>query len=194
MDRHYPVTDPKNFTRIVATVGGEGITAQEFLLSYEFGPAFAKREKDSRARYLDFMINEKLLARDARDHGLLRSPRVVRSLQVLEGDMATEELYKDDVLSRVKLTPAEIARGVRDEQVHYALAWLFAPDTATASALASSVADGTPFDTLLARQLAGGAKRDAGHAAQYDGGAARRGRRLLRMVRECGRGPRSEQL
>ena len=160
MDRHYPVTDPKNFTRIVATVGGAGITAQEFLLSYEFGPAFAKRAKDSRARYLGFMINEKLLARDARDHGLMRSQRVLRSLEVLEGDMATEELYKDDVLSRVHVTGAEIARGVRDEEVHYSLQWLFAPDTAAASALESSLAGGTPFDTLLAQQFAGGVKRD----------------------------------
>jgi len=159
-DRHYPVTDPKNFTRVVATVGGEGITAQEFLLNYEFGPAFAKREKDSRSRYLDFMIDEKLLARDARDHGLMRSPRVLRSLEVLEGDMATEELYKDDVLSRVQLTPAEIARGVRDGQVHYALQWLYAPDSAAANALTAALGKGTPFDTLLAGQLAGGVKRD----------------------------------
>jgi len=160
MDRHYPVTDPKNFTRIVATVGAGTITAQEFLLSYEFGPAFAKREKDSRERYLEFMIDEKLLAQDARDHGLARSARVRRSLGVLEGDMASEELYKDDVLSRVKLTPAEISRGVRDEQVHYALQWLFAPDARAAGGLSSLLGDGTPFDTLLARQIARGAKRE----------------------------------
>jgi len=83
--RHFPVTDPKNFTRVVATVGPIEITAQEFLLSYEFGPAFTKRRKESRQRYLEFMVNEKLLALDARAHGLQNSARVAGSLEELEG-------------------------------------------------------------------------------------------------------------
>ena len=44
------VTDPKYATMIVARVGPISITAQQFLLSYEFGPAFAKRQKNSRQK------------------------------------------------------------------------------------------------------------------------------------------------
>lgn len=160
LDRHYPVTDPKNFTRVVATVGDVTITAQEFLLSYEFGPAFTKRQKDSRKRYLDFMINEKLLALDARVRGLQNSSRVRRSLEELEGDMATEELYKDDVQSRVRLTKAEIERGMREEQVHYSVRWLFAPGSGGAASMNSELRRGLPFDTLFSRQIAGGVKKD----------------------------------
>ncbi len=160
VDRRYPVTDPKNYTRVVATVGDITITAQEFLLSYEFGPAFAKRQKDSRQRYLDFMINEKLLALDARAHGLQNSARVRRSLEELEGDMATEELYKDDVLGRVRVTKAEIERGMREERIHYSLRWLFAPGPGGGSTLDSALQGGTPFDTLFARQLREGVKSD----------------------------------
>jgi len=158
--RHFPVTDPKNFTRVVASVGDVAITAQEFLLSYEFGPAFTKRGKDSRKRYLDFMINEKLLAIDARDHGLQKSARVTKSLEELEGDMATEELFKDDVLSRVTVTDGEVAEGMREGKIHYSIRWLFAPGRDEASSLDGLLKRGVPFDTLFERQLAGGKKKD----------------------------------
>ena len=158
--RRYAVTDPKNFTRVVATVGDIAITAQEFLLSYEFGPAFTKRRNDSRSRYLDFMIDEKLLALDAKSRGLGNAARVTRSLQELEGDMATEELFKDDVLSRVKLGKSEIERGMKEAQIHYRIQWLFAPDALQAESLRSELGRGIPFDTLLARQITGDVKRD----------------------------------
>jgi hypothetical protein len=160
LERHYPVTDPKNFTRVVATVGDAAITAQEFLLSYEFGPAFAKRQKDSRKRYLEFMVNEKLLALDGRARGLGRTESARRALQDLEGDMATEELYKDDVLSRVRVSAGEVARAVRDERVHYSLRWLFAPGPDGGTSLRSALDRGGPFDTLFARQLRDGVKID----------------------------------
>jgi hypothetical protein len=159
-DRHFPVTDPKNFTRVVATVGPITITAQEFLLSYEFGPAFTKRQKDSRRRYLGFMMNEKLLALDARAHGLQKSLRVTKALEELEGDMATEELFKDDVLGRVTLTGGEIAEGMREGGIHRSIRWLFSSDPGGASSLSAELKRGVPFDTLFARQLAGGVKKD----------------------------------
>jgi hypothetical protein len=160
LDRRYPVTDPKNFTRVVATVGDVTITAQEFLLSYEFGPAFAKREKDSRRRYLDFMVNEKILALDARSHGLQNSARVKRSLEELEGDMATEELFKDDVLGRVIVSGAEVAECVREGGIHYSLQWLFAGGAGGAAPLKAALSSGVPFDTLFARQIMSGVKKE----------------------------------
>ena len=159
-NRHFPVTDPKNFTRVVAKVGNIEITAQEFLLSYEFGPAFTKRRKESRQRYLEFMVNEKLLALDARAHGLQNSDRVTRSLEELEGDMATEELFKEDVLRKVSLTKSEIERGMREGAVHYKLQWLYAPGSGEANSLQSELNRGTPFDSLFARELRTGVKRD----------------------------------
>ena len=160
LHRRVPVTDPKNFTRVVATVGDITITAQEFLLSYEFGPAFAKRRKDSRKLYLDFMINEKLLALDARAHGLGKSARVRRSLEELEGDMATEELFKDDVLARVTLSRKEIAEGMREGGIHRSIEWVFASGEDEASSLYGLLKGGVPFDTLFAKQTAQGAKKE----------------------------------
>ena len=46
----------------MAEVGNIRITAEEFVYSYEFGPAFPKRKEDSKRTYLNYMINEKLLS------------------------------------------------------------------------------------------------------------------------------------
>ena len=75
----YPVQDSipddssnleKIKNEIVASVGPINITTDEFYYSYEFGPAFVKREKDSKERYLKYMINEKLLALDGYSRGI----------------------------------------------------------------------------------------------------------------------------
>ena len=56
---------------IVAEVGPFKITAEEFLYSYEFGPAFPKRKDNSKQTYLNYIINEKLLALDGYEKGIM---------------------------------------------------------------------------------------------------------------------------
>ena len=153
LHRHFPVSDPKNFKTVIATVGDIDITAQEFLLSYEFGPSFPKRRKDSRKTFLDFMINEKLLALDAAAKGLSDAALVTRSLQELEGDMATEELFKDDVMPLVHVSAAELNEGVRDERTHYALRWIYTPEERDAQQIERQLRQGVSFDSLYQRQM-----------------------------------------
>ena len=73
--------DPKFSSVILAKVGPWNVTAQEFMLSYEYGPAFTKRESDSKKHYLTYMIYEKLLALDGYDRGLQSSPMVKEVLE-----------------------------------------------------------------------------------------------------------------
>lgn len=49
---------------IVAKVGNIEITVDEFVSCYEYGPAFYKRVKNSKNTFLNYLINEKLLALD----------------------------------------------------------------------------------------------------------------------------------
>jgi hypothetical protein len=74
--------------------------------------------------------------------------------------MATEELFKDDVLGKVTLAKSEIERGMREGAVHYKLQWLYAPGSGEANSLQSELNRGTPFDSLFARELRTGVKRD----------------------------------
>ena len=95
------VTTPDTYTQdIVASVGPENISAEEFYNSYEFGPAFVKRKKNSKKRYLNYMINEKLLALDGYSRGVDKNDDVESILKDFENDIATEEMFKVDILSK----------------------------------------------------------------------------------------------
>ena len=144
-----PVEDTAFARAIVARVGSKTITGKEFLLAYEFGPAFPKREKDSKRKFLGYMINEKLLALEAEAHGGNSQPSVVRSVGEIVHDLATEELYREDVLRKVRIGQEEIREAVAAQRTHYALRWIFAPTRERIEAYHDRLAQGEPFDTLF---------------------------------------------
>ena len=140
-------------TLVVAKVGNITITAKEFLLSYEYGPAFIKKGSDSRQRYLDFMIDEKLLTLDAYARHLEKADIVKATLAEIEGDLATEELYKEDVLSRVVVSEQEVSRSAEREKEHVTLKWLYAPTFDDIHQYQKQLRAGVAFDSLFTRQL-----------------------------------------
>ncbi|HTX18281.1 MAG TPA: hypothetical protein VMG34_06450 [Bacteroidota bacterium] len=143
---------PKYSSIVLADVGPWKITAQEFLLNYEYGPAFTKREADSKKHYLAYMVYEKLLALDGYSRNIETSPMVKEILRELEADFATEELYKDDVLSKVKVSGADIDRAVAKENIHLTLRWLFSTSKDTIFREARLLRDGVAFDSLFAAE------------------------------------------
>jgi hypothetical protein len=139
-------------TEVIARVGPVSITAQQFLLNYEFGPAAVKRRERGREEYLECMISEKLLALDAHERGFARLPRVRETLAEVESDLATEELYRDDVLAHVAVGDSEIARGVRDDRTEVSLRWVFAPTRDALRPFEVLLGSGATFDSLLTLQ------------------------------------------
>src|SRR5579862_1044055 len=160
LNQPFSFDDKKYETMVVAKIGGRPITAQEFLLSYAFGPAFPKREPDSKRRYLNFMMYEKLLALDGLAHHTDTTAIARRTLAELEGDLATEELYKDDVRSKVKVTQKEIHDGIRGESKHLTVRWLYAATLAESQQQVVDLKHGVPFDSLYARHLSDSVKND----------------------------------
>lgn len=144
----------------VAKVGPWTISATEFLLNYEFGPAFSKRARDSKKRHLNFMIYEKLLALGAKEQGLDNWPDVRRQTQEIEADLATEELYKQDVLGRVRVTDLEISRGVALERIHLKVRWLYAPTAEMIDTYRNALNAGVSFDSLFLGQFQNGVTLD----------------------------------
>ncbi len=151
------LTDPSYERIVVAEVGGVKITAQEFLLNYGFGPAFTKREKDSKLRYLNFMIYEKLFALDAYERGLQNRRLTREALSDIEGDLATEELYTQDVAKRVSVTPKEIATGIRLKRVSLSLEWVYAPTESAVAVSEKLLQGGASFDSVYTLQIHSGA-------------------------------------
>ena len=154
------LNDPKFNSIILARVGPWNVTAQEFMLSYEYGPAFTKRESDSKKHYLTYMIYEKLLALDGYDRGLQSSPMVKEVLNDVEADLATEELYRDDVLDSVRISDKEIERGVSGENIQLSLKWFFSPVQDDIFRDAKLLRDGASFDSLFSVRYPDSASAD----------------------------------
>jgi hypothetical protein len=144
---------PGEYSAIVATIDNQDITAREFLFNYEFGPAFLKRRQDSKKRYLDIMIYEKILALDGYARGLNTSPSVQRTLKEIEGDLITEELYKDDVMSGVTVSDQEIEIGIRKNRDHITIKWLFSKTEEKIMHQQKLLDDHTSFDSLFTIQI-----------------------------------------
>lgn len=144
--------DPLIANTVVARVGPIAITAQEFFDSYVFGPAFVKRRADGRRRHLDHMISEKILALGERANGNAHDPRVVAGVDAVEGDLATEELYREDVLSGVHVSGDEVDLAVRRRSVEVTVRWLYAAERKGIDTLARRLERGGNFDRLFAEE------------------------------------------
>jgi len=137
----------------VAEVGGKKITAREFLCSYEFGPSFTKREKDSKKRYLNYMINEKLLALDGLAKGLADSSQVKNLLSAIKSDISTELMFEDDIQKNIVISKPSLDKGVGEKEIKYRVKWLFAPDNDSLEFYTEAIKKGISFDSLFNEQL-----------------------------------------
>ena len=110
---------------IVAAVGNIKITIEEFVNGYEYGPAFYKRVKDSKKIFLDNLIREKFLALDGLTRKLDTTQTVKEYYQTFRDDLATEELFKDEILSKVTFTQSEVDTIAKQKLIDVELQWLF---------------------------------------------------------------------
>ncbi len=135
----------------VATVGRFIITKQDLLDSYEFGPAFVKRLPHPLRRHLNYMVNERLLALEAERLRLDTTVFVRDRVAALEEDLAVGELYREEILSRVHVSDAELDTALQKARMRVRLRWLFATDRSRAAALAELARRGR-FDSLFLAQ------------------------------------------
>lgn len=147
-----PDISAHNEGQIVARIDTIKITAEEFLNSYEFGPAFVKRKKDSKQAYLKYMINEKLLALDGYSRNINKTEEASGMLEEFKSDLEAEELFKQDVLSKVKLSEEEIDTAVIQKQLEIELKWIYSASKEQAEVYYKKLLHGVHFDSLFAMQ------------------------------------------
>jgi hypothetical protein len=138
---------------IVASVGSINISVEEFYYSYEFGPAFVKRRKDSKKRYLDYMINEKLLALDGYSRGIEKKVDVESILSEFENDIATEEMFIEDILNDIEISEEEIDTVITQKQLELDIRWLYTETIDSMSKITKALASGISFDSLYMLQF-----------------------------------------
>ncbi len=138
---------------ILAQVGDKKITVREFLTNYEFGPAFPKRINNSKKHFLDYMINEKLIALKGYMQGIEDSTQVKEMLAAIKGDLSTEEMFKDDILNNIKVKKSELDKAFEEKQINYKIRWLYTPDENILLNYESGLKRSVSFDSLFNLQL-----------------------------------------
>lgn len=139
--------------KIVAQVGSIKITAEEFIYSYEYGPAFTKRKENSKLTHLNYMINEKLLALEGYNKNLIKKEETKALHRDIESDLAAEEMFRENILSKVEINEAEINKIIEKKQSHYELRWLYAENSVNLETYLKKLKSGISFDSLFNSQL-----------------------------------------
>ena len=103
---------PEKEDIILATVGNEKITVKDFRRNYEFGLPHLKSEPNRKLSYLNYMIYEKILSVEGYKLGFENSERVKRSEKKLFDELLIEELFIENVNSKVKIEPEEIKNSI----------------------------------------------------------------------------------
>ncbi|HFE52772.1 MAG TPA: hypothetical protein ENK07_04970 [Bacteroidetes bacterium] len=148
---------------VVAQVGPFAITVSDFRASYEFGPAIVKKQPKPKGAYLQAMINELLLANEGMKEGALEAPWVRRAEAGLEQELLVEQMFHDEVDSKIKISDEEIRKAIERSAVRLKARYIYASDRAEAEAYWKALKKGVPFDSVLAKSLAahGGTPEEA---------------------------------
>jgi len=114
----------KSRPEILAEVGNKIITQKDFLLNYEFGLPHLKIGKSSLERkehYLQFMINEYLLALDAEAKGLDNTRAVKYQTEKIKRELLLESIIENDIKPKIDISPDEIKEAINKSKVSFKL-------------------------------------------------------------------------
>lgn len=145
--------DSRTNDSVVAVVGNINITIDEFVNSYEYGPAFYKRISNSKKVFLDNLIREKLLALDGLERKLDSTQNVREYHNAFFDDLATEELFKDVIQSKIVITQEEIDTTTKQKLIDVELEWLYSDQKDKIIKLSDSLKNGVDFQRLFEGQL-----------------------------------------
>lgn len=135
---------------IITRVGDRTITRTEFDRGYAFAPSSVKQgsPENVKQRFLDGMIEEKLLAIAAEEHSLDGNPELKRKLQYYEDREIIRELYRRNVRKEITLSREEIDDAFRKQGIELHVRHLFTRDRETADSLRQLLEAGESFQSL----------------------------------------------
>ena len=104
---------------ILARVGDEVITVDEFILNYEFGHGHLRAGEQPKHDYLQFLIYEKLLAQEALKLELDTLPVIRHAMSTLQEELLIEQVFEEHVLAHVEVTEEEIRNEINRDAVSF---------------------------------------------------------------------------
>jgi parvulin-like peptidyl-prolyl isomerase len=140
--------------KIVARVGKQKITMDEFRKSFALNPRYTVRTplREARDSQLDFLINQKNYYQAAKKVHLENDPEIRDRLNYI-GERETIRAYiQKKFLSRIELSPLEIQQALQNLEKTVRIQHLFVEDRQQAVSLEERLENGEKFNDL-AREI-----------------------------------------
>jgi len=113
---------------VLAKVGDAVITVDEFRKNYELGFGNLKKGNNPKKTYLDYMINEKILALEGYDLGYDKFENVQKSLKTLEKELLIETLLQTEVKDKINVSDEEIRDAINKSKVSFKFRYWVEPN------------------------------------------------------------------
>jgi parvulin-like peptidyl-prolyl isomerase len=160
---------------VVANVGEEKITWSEFKEGYLQSPQFRRFKEDSAAKhdYLNTLIQEKLMIKEALRQGLDQSETIKEEVEKTEGSLMLRDLYEQEIVNAV-ITDSETREFYNrsGEEVRARHILIKAPSSASPDAREQARAK---IDSLHALATGGGDFAQLAEENSEDPGSAAKG-------------------
>ena len=138
---------------IVAKVGNNVITGEEFSERYELTPQFRKQIKPMRnslkLEFLYSLIAEKLWADESETEGLEKTEAIKFAGEQIEKMYVRDELFSREIKNKVQISDLELIRGTARSNIKLKVNFLFSENKEEIFNLYNLLNEGVPFDTIL---------------------------------------------
>jgi parvulin-like peptidyl-prolyl isomerase len=135
---------------VLAKVGQEFITEEEFLLRFELTPGPGRQNKSrletEKVELLYSLIAERLLALEAQVRGLDRDSVFREEFAQVRKLIVRDELYREEISRKVSVSPAEITRSTVQALNQRLVGYLYFPAKQDADFVRSNVATSTEIE------------------------------------------------
>ena len=137
---------------VVAKAGELYVTEKEFLQRFELLPALQRSRKsrieESKLELLYSLIAEKLLAQEARERKLDRDSAFLASFEEVRKLLARDQLYREEVRSKVSVSEQEVRRGMVEAQREILISFLFFDKAEDAAFVRKQIKTERDFDRV----------------------------------------------
>ncbi|MCX6142226.1 MAG: peptidyl-prolyl cis-trans isomerase, partial [Ignavibacteriales bacterium] len=139
-------------TNVVAKAGELFVTEKEFLQRFELLPALQRSRKsrleESKLELVYSLIAEKLLAQEARERKLDRDSAFLASFEEVRKLLARDQLYREEVRSKVSVSEPEVRRGMAEAQREILISFLFFDKEEDAAFVRKQIKSERDFDRV----------------------------------------------
>ncbi|MGB0347263.1 MAG: hypothetical protein ACPGGA_07245 [Balneolaceae bacterium] len=134
--------------QVLATVGEEVITSEEFILNYEFGFNQNKTGEDQIRDYLYLMIDELIIAQNGYELKIDTTQHIKDAISSMMEERVIEEVFNQEVLNKIEVSEEEIRQEINKAAVSFQLKFMPSMSESHASFLKQEI-DQKGYDEVL---------------------------------------------